>query len=249
MNPTHLKEIKLDVGTKSIKVRDIPSLFTFAIHGEKIDWAYYMESYDLDDGQDQRSIRMTEHLHLCHLIDAVNNGDLTVHTYMTLLPITRLSDPILRKEVWKKYRDNEDDYFLDCIVTIDELVKYAERYSIEVHIGIDGDMVSGVAVSDTQTSHSTTQTVVENNYDVKSKRLNRLYEEISEITDYLTIGKHAIRKILMGYINKNGSCIKELNQDSIIWIDSQGNKQITTTDSLSKWLSRQNRHKADNRPT
>ena len=249
MSTSYLKEIELDVGTSSVKVRDIPRLFTYAIHGENTDWAHYMESDDLDDGQDQRSIRMTEHLHLSHLIDAVNNGDLTVHSYMTLLPITRPSDPILRKEGWKKYRDNEDDYFLDCIVTIDELVKYAKHYSIEVHIGIDEDVVSGEAVSDTQTSHSITQNVVKNYYDVKTKRLNRLYEEISEITDYLTIGKHAIRKILMGYINKNGSCIKALNQDSIIWIDSQGNKQITTTDSLAKWLSRQNRHKADNRPT
>ena len=134
-----LKEIELDVGTRSVKVRDIPRLFTIAIHGENTDWAHYMESGDLDDGQDQRSIRMTENLHLCHLIDAVNNGDLTVHSYMTLLPITRPSDPILRKEVWKKYRDNVDDYFLDCIVTIDELIKYAERYLISVSLGKSED--------------------------------------------------------------------------------------------------------------
>ena len=139
MNPPYLKEIELDVGTRSVKVRDIPRLFTIAIHGENTDWAHYMESGDLDDGKDQRSIRMTENLHLCHLIDAVNKGDLTVHSYMTLLPITRPSDPILRKEVWKKYRDNEDDYFLDCIVTIDELVKYAERYLISVSLGRSED--------------------------------------------------------------------------------------------------------------
>ena len=153
MNPPYLKEIELDVGTRSVKVRDIPRLFTIAIHGENTDWAHYMESGDLDDGQDQRSIRMTENLHLCHLIDAVNKGDLTVHSYMTLLPITRPSDPILRKEVWKKYRDNEDDYFLDCIVTVDELVKYADRYLISVSPGRSGSTEMIATMEDAFDTH------------------------------------------------------------------------------------------------
>ena len=70
-------------------------------------------------------------------------------------------------------------------------------------------------------------------------RRNRVYEEIAEIPNYKTIGKPAIRKILATYIGQEGSCIKSLSNDSISWIDWQGNKQITTNNSLGKWLTRQ----------
>ena len=75
--------------------------------------------------------------------------------------------------------------------------------------------------------------------DTETTRRNRLYEEISEITNYKTIGKSAIRKILETYIGKTGSCIKTLNPTSISWIDWQGDNQVTTNDNLGKWLTRQ----------
>ena len=85
---------------------------------------------------------------------------------------------------------------------------------------------------------------VNNGDDAKSTRSNRLYSEIAEIENYKNIGKHAIRKILAGYIGKDGSCIKSIEGSSINWIDWQGEKQITTNDSFGKWLSRQNRTKS-----
>lgn len=88
-----------------------------------------------------------------------------------------------------------------------------------------------------------------NGDDTEPKRHNRLYGEILEIESYKTIGQPAIRKILVTYIGKDGSCIKSLSDDSISWIDWQGNKQVTTNNSLGTWLRRQERHKADMRQT
>ena len=130
MNQSYLKETVLDAGTKSVKVRDIPRLITIALHNKIIDWSEFIRSDISCYGEDQRRTLMVEHLHFCHLIDAINKGDLIVRSYLTILPWTKPSDPIARKEIWKKYRDNNDDYYLDCIVSIDELIKYAKHYVV-----------------------------------------------------------------------------------------------------------------------
>ena len=155
MNQSYSKETVLDAGTKSVRVRDIPRLITIALHDKIIDWSEFMRSDISSYGKDQHRTLMAEHLNFCHLIDAINKGDLIVRSYLTLLPWTKPSDPIVRKEIWKKYKDNEDDYYLDCIVTIDELIKYARYYSVEVRIGLDLNVISGEAIIDAETSCQT----------------------------------------------------------------------------------------------
>jgi hypothetical protein len=86
-----------------------------------------------------------------------------------------------------------------------------------------------------------TQADVNNGNDVERIRRNRLYGEILEIPNYKTIGQPAIRKILTTYIGKDGSCVKSISSANISWIDSEGNPQVTTYDSLGKWLTRQKR--------
>lgn len=154
MSQSYLNEIVLDVGTKSVKVSDIPRLFTLAIHRKRKIWFSNAEPTSSIEKIESNKFKIDESAQFCHLITAINRGKLVVHSYMTWLPLTQPLEPISWLKTWMKYRDNEDDYILDCIVSAEELVKYAEHYRIKVSIKESKGEELGTQMIDNQTCKS-----------------------------------------------------------------------------------------------
>lgn len=141
---------------------------------------------------------------------------------------------------------NSGDGNIDCVIQADSCTPF---YATLDNIYLDENTLNLLIKLDKNQDEPKQESNIKahpqddvNNGDDTEKRCTRLYEEIAEIPKYKTIGKTAIRKILATYIDKTGSCIKSLSDDSISWTDWKGDKQITTNGSLGRWLTRQNRH-------
>ncbi len=132
---------------------------------------------------------------------------------------------------------NSPSYYIDWAISKSFKIDWLD-WAIENKLYIPSEptieVIPQPLIPDTQVNNDDS-----NGDDTEPTRHNRLYGEIAEITNYKTIGKSAIRKILATYIEKTGSCIKSLNTTSISWVDWQGDNQVTTNDSLGKWLTRQ----------